>query len=63
MLHNLKPKQEQYSTTQLTYLLTYLLTHLLTYLLTYLLTPLGRVLLEKLIGSQLVKNFPTFYGN
>ena len=27
-----------------------------------LLTPWSRVLLEKLIGSQLVKKFPTFYG-
>ena len=32
------------------------------YLLTYLLTQLSRVLLEKLIGSQLVKKFPAFYG-
>jgi len=31
-------------------------------LLTYLLIPWSRVLLEKLIGSQLVKKFPTFYG-
>ena len=31
--------------------------HLLTYLLTYLLTPCSKVLLEKLTGSQLVKNF------
>ena len=29
----------------------------------YLLTPWIRVLLEKLIGFQLVKKFPTFYGN
>jgi len=28
-----------------------------------LLTPWSRVLLEKLTGSQLVKKFPTFYGN
>ena len=28
----------------------------------YLLTPWSRVHLEKLTGSQLVKNFPTFYG-
>ena len=28
----------------------------------YLLTPWSRVLLEKLIGSQLVKKFTTFYG-
>ena len=32
------------------------------YLLTYLLTPYSRVLLEKLNGSQLVKNFPALYG-
>ena len=31
-------------------------------LLTYLLTPWCRVLLEKLIGLQAVKKFPTFYG-
>ena len=30
---------------------------------TYLLTPRSRVLLEKLTGSQLVKNFPAFYGS
>jgi len=36
--------------------------NLLTCLLTYLLTPWSRVLLEKLIGFQLVKKFPTFYG-
>jgi hypothetical protein len=29
---------------------------------TYLLTPWSRVLLEKLTGSQLVKNFASFYG-
>jgi len=29
----------------------------------YLITPWGRVLLEKLTGSQLVKKFPAFYGN
>ena len=33
-----------------------------TFVNTYLLTPWSRVLLEKLIGFQLVKNFPTFYG-
>ena len=38
----------------LTYLLTYILTYVVTYLLTYLLTPCSRVLIEKLIGSQLV---------
>jgi hypothetical protein len=32
------------------------------YNLTYLLTPCSRVLLEKPIGSQLVKKFPKFYG-
>ena len=36
--------------------------NLLTHLLTYLLTPWSRVLLEKLIGFQLVKKFPAFYG-
>ena len=30
--------------------------------LAYLLTPWSRVLLQKLIGSQLVKKFPAFYG-
>ena len=30
--------------------------------LTYLLNPWSRFLLEKLTGSQLGKNFPTFYG-
>jgi len=35
---------------------------LLTYLLTYLLTPWSRVLLERLTGFQLLKNFPAFYG-
>ena len=36
---------------------------LLTYvLITYLLIPWSRVLLEKLSGFQLVKNFPTFHG-
>jgi len=29
---------------------------------TYLLTPWSRVLLEKLIGFQLVKKFPALYG-
>ena len=29
---------------------------------TYILTPWSRDLLEKLISSQLVKKFPTFYG-
>ena len=32
------------------------------YLLTYLLIPWSRVLLEKLVGFQLVKKFPAFYG-
>jgi len=36
---------------------------LLTNLLTHLLNPWSRVLLEKLIGSQLVKNFLAFYGS
>jgi hypothetical protein len=31
--------------------------------LTYLLTPRSRAVLEKLTGLQLVKKFPTFYGN
>jgi hypothetical protein len=43
-------------------LVTYLLTYLLPYLLTYLLTPCSIALLEKLTGSQLIKNFPAFYG-
>jgi len=34
---------------------------ILTYLLTYLLTPWCRVLLEKLTGLQLIKNFPEFH--
>ena len=34
----------------------------ITYFLPYLLTPWSRVLLEKLIGSQLVTKFPPFYG-
>jgi len=33
------------------------------FILTYLLIPWSRVLLEKLIGSQIVKKLPTFYGN
>ena len=32
------------------------------YYFTYLLTPWSRVLLEKLIGFQLAKKFPGFYG-
>ena len=36
---------------------------LFTYLITYSLTPSNTVLLGKLAGSQLVKNFPTFYWN
>ena len=35
---------------------------LFTYLLTYLLTPWCRVVLEKLTGLQLVKEFPAFHG-
>jgi hypothetical protein len=31
-------------------------------LFTYLLTPWSRILLEKLTGSQLIKEFPAFYG-
>ena len=31
-------------------------------MITYLLTPWSRVLLEKLIGFQLLKKFPAFYG-
>ena len=38
------------------------LTDCLNYLLTYLFTAWSRVLLGKLIGSQLVKKFPAFYG-
>ena len=38
-------------------------TYLHTYLLTYLLTAWCRVLLEKLIGFQLVKKFPAFLWN
>jgi hypothetical protein len=49
-------------TNLLTYLLIYLDTNLLTCLLTYILTPWSRILLEKLTGSQLVKEFPVFYG-
>ena len=45
-----------------TYLLIYLLTYLFTYLLTHSLAPCSTVL-EKLTGFQLVKNFPTIYGN
>ena len=33
-----------------------------TYIHTYLLTPWSRILLEKLIGVQLVKKFLAFYG-
>ena len=35
---------------------------LFTYLITYSLATSNTVLLEKLAGSQLVKNYPTFYG-
>ena len=35
--------------------------YLLTYVISYSITPWSRVLLEKLIGLQLVKKFPTFY--
>jgi len=45
------------------YLLSYSLIYLPTsYLLTYLLTLWSKVRLGKLIGSQLVKKFPAFYG-
>jgi hypothetical protein len=50
----------------LTYLLaclhTYLLTYSLTHSLTHSLTACSTVLLEKLTSSQLVKEFPAFYG-
>ena len=36
-------------------------TYVLTYLLIYLLTPWSKALLEKLVGSQLVKKFPALY--
>jgi hypothetical protein len=48
------------STTDLLNLLTYILTYLLISFLN-LDTPCSRVHLEKLTGSQLVKNFPTFH--
>jgi hypothetical protein len=35
---------------------------IITTIITYLLTPWSRVLLEKPNGSQLVKEFPVFYG-
>ena len=38
------------------------LPYLLTYLLTHFHSPCSRVLFEKLIGFQLVKKFPAFYG-
>jgi hypothetical protein len=41
---------------------TYLVIYLLNYLRMYLLTQWSRVLLEKLTCSQLVKQFPAFYG-
>jgi hypothetical protein len=41
--------------------ITYLRTYLFTYLRTYLLLLWSRVLLEKLTGLQLVKQFPAFY--
>ena len=44
------------------YVHTYLRTYLRTYLLNYVLTHFNRVLLEKRIVYQLVKNFPSFYG-
>ena len=36
--------------------------YLLSCLFTYLLTARSRVLIDQLTGSQLVKNFPSFYG-
>jgi len=51
-----------YLLTYFTYLLIYLLTYILTSLLTYLFTPSRRAVLEKLIGFQLVKKIPAFYG-
>ena len=46
-----------------THLCMYLLSYLPSYyLLAYSLTPCSTVLLEKLIGSQLVKKFPALYG-
>ena len=50
------------STFPVTYLVTCLRAYLLTYLLTDLRTPWNKVLLENLIGSQLVNKFPAFYG-
>ena len=58
------PKLEPLLTSVLSYILyvlTYLLTYFLIYIYTYLITPCSRVLLEKLIVSQLVKKFPAFY--
>jgi len=43
-------------------MLTYLFTYIHTYLFIYLLTAWSRILLEKLMGFQLVKKFPAFYG-
>ena len=40
----------------------YLCLRILTYSLTYSLTPWCRVLLDQLIGLQLVKKFPAFHG-
>ena len=54
-----------YLLTYFTYLLAYLLTYLLYLLIhshTHSLSLWSTVLLEKLIGSQLVKKFPAFYG-
>jgi hypothetical protein len=42
--------------------ITYLLTYSLTHSLTHSLTPWCRVLLEKLIVTQLVKKYPAFLG-
>jgi len=43
-------------------LFAFLRTYLFIYLITYFLTPRRRVLLDKLIASQVVKTFPAFYG-
>jgi len=45
----------------LTKLLIYLTAYLHVYLFTHLLPPWSRVLLKKLIGSELLKEFPVFY--
>ena len=48
---------------ELSFLTLHVLRHrLLSVILTYLLTPWSNVILEKLIGFQLAKKFPAFYG-